>query len=323
MARARNVRQQFIESADVRHIPVLLEEVTGFLEPERGGLFVDCTLGLGGHASALLEAGPEIELIGIDRDPEALGYAEKCLRPFGERVRLVPGDFAELEELLYGLRIEAVDGILADLGVSSLQLDRGERGFSFRREGPLDMRMGPGDLTAAEVVNHYAEAQLENIFREYGEERQARRIARAIAWRRSQESIETTSELRDIVAGALRRGGGKLRGRIDPATRVFQAIRIEVNRELIGLDTFLDQAVRMLNREGRLVVISYHSLEDRIVKNRLRDLARGEVDQITGRPRSETQVIEVLTKRPVRPGAEEISVNPRARSGRLRAARRI
>ena len=323
MARALNARQQFIESADVRHIPVLLEEVTGFLEPERGGLFVDCTLGLGGHASALLEAGPKIELIGIDRDPEALGYAEKHLRPFGERVRLVPGDFAELEELLHGLRIEAVDGILADLGVSSLQLDRGARGFSFRREGPLDMRMGPGDLTAAEVVNHYAEAQLENIFREYGEERQARRIARAIAWRRNQEPIETTSELRDIVAGALRRGGGKPRGRIDPATRVFQAIRIEVNRELIGLDTFLDQAVRMLNREGRLVVISYHSLEDRIVKNRLRDLARGEVDQITGRPRSETQVIEVLTKRPVRPGAEEMAVNPRARSGRLRAARRI
>jgi len=323
MARALNARQQFIESADVRHIPVLLEEVTGFLEPERGGLFVDCTLGLGGHASALLEAGPKIELIGIDRDPEALGYAEKHLRPIGERVRLVPGDFAELEELLHGLRIEAVDGILADLGVSSLQLDRGERGFSFRREGPLDMRMGPGDLTAAEVVNHYAEAQLENIFREYGEERQARRIARAIAWRRNQEPIETTSELRDIVAGALRRGGGKPRGRIDPATRVFQAIRIEVNRELIGLDTFLDQAVRMLNREGRLVVISYHSLEDRIVKNRLRDLARGEVDQITGRPRSETQVIEVLTKRPVRPGAEEMAVNPRARSGRLRAARRI
>jgi len=207
--------------------------------------------------------------------------------------------------------------------VSSLQLDRGARGFSFRREGPLDMRMGPGDLTAAEVVNHYAEAQLETIFREYGEERQARRIARAVAARRREKPIETTSELRDIVAGALRRGGGKPRGRIDPATRVFQAIRIEVNRELVGLDTFLDQAVRMLNREGRLVVISYHSLEDRIVKNRLRDLARGEVDQITGRPRSETQVIEVLTKRPVRPGAEEVVVNPRARSGRLRAARRI
>jgi len=307
----------------VRHIPVLLEEAIGFLAPERGGLFVDCTLGLGGHASALLEAHPGIRLIGIDRDPEALELAGNHLVPFGERVRLVPGDFAELTTLLHGLRIEAVDGILADLGVSSLQLDKGSRGFSLRREGPLDMRMGPGELTAAEVVNDYGEAQLEKIFRDYGEERQARRIARAVTARRRQKPIETTTELRDIVVGTLRRGGGKLRGRIDPATRVFQAIRIEVNRELVGLDIFLDQAVRMLNRDGRLVVISYHSLEDRIVKNRLRDLARGEIDQITGRPRSETQVIEVLTKRPVRPGEEEVALNPRARSGRLRAARRI
>jgi 16S rRNA (cytosine1402-N4)-methyltransferase len=306
----------------VRHIPVLVEEAIGFLEPGRGGLFVDCTLGLGGHASALLEAHPGIRLIGIDRDPEALELAGRCLLPFGERASLVPGDFAELTTLLQGLHIEAVDGILADLGVSSLQLDKGSRGFSFRREGPLDMRMGPGELTAAEVVNHYAEAQLEKIFRDYGEERQARRIARAVAARRSEKPIETTRELRDIVAGAIRRGRGRP-ARIDPATRVFQAIRIEVNRELVGLDTFLDQAVRMLNRDGRLVVISYHSLEDRIVKNRLRDLARGEIDQITGRPRSETQVIEVLTKRPVRPGAEEVAFNPRARSGRLRAARRI
>jgi len=307
----------------VRHIPVLLEEAIGFLAPERGGLFVDCTLGLGGHASALLEAYPEIRLVGIDRDPEALEIAGERLLPFGERVRLVPGDFAELSTLLHGLRIEAVDGILADLGVSSLQLDKGSRGFSFRREGPLDMRMGPGELTAAEVVNHYGEAQLEKIFRDYGEERQARRIARAVTAERRDKRIETTSELREIVAGILRHGGGRPRRRIDPATRVFQAIRIEVNRELVGLDTLLDQAVRMMERDGRLVVISYHSLEDRIVKNRLRDLARGEVDQITGRPRSETQVIEVLTKRPVRPGAEEVALNPRARSGRLRAARRI
>ena len=307
----------------MRHIPVLLEEAIGFLAPERGGLFVDCTLGLGGHASALLEAYPEIRLVGIDRDPEALEIAGERLLPFGERVRLVPGDFAELSTLLHGLRIEAVDGILADLGVSSLQLDKGSRGFSFRREGPLDMRMGPGELTAAEVVNHYGEAQLEKIFRDYGEERQARRIARAVTAERRDKRIETTSELREIVAGILRHGGGRPRRRIDPATRVFQAIRIEVNRELVGLDTLLDQAVRMMERDGRLVVISYHSLEDRIVKNRLRDLARGEVDQITGRPRSETQVIEVLTKRPVRPGAEEVALNPRARSGRLRAARRI
>jgi len=307
----------------VRHIPVLLKETVGFLEPERGGLFVDCTLGLGGHAEALLEAGPDCRLIGIDCDPEALSLAKERLRPFGERVRLVPGDFAELEKLLHGERVEAVDGILADLGVSSLQLDTAARGFSFRREGPLDMRMGPGNLTAANVVNQYGEAELERILREYGEEKKARRIARTVAAKRRDKPIETTTELRDIVVGALGRGGGRPRSRIDPATRTFQAIRIEVNRELVGLETFIDQAVRMMRRDGRLVVISYHSLEDRIVKNRLRDLARGEVDQITGRPRSETQVIEVLTRRPARPSEEEVALNPRARSARLRAARRI
>ena len=307
----------------MQHIPVLVEEAIGFLDPERGGLFVDCTLGLGGHSSAMLEAAPGIQLIGLDRDPEALEVAASRLRHFGDRVRLVQGTFADLTSLLHGIHVETVDGILADLGMSSLQLDQGSRGFSFRRDGPLDMRMGSGGSTAAEIVNHYAEAELERIFREYGEERQARRIARAIAARRQLQPIESTSDLRDIVVGTLRRGGGKPRGRIDPATRVFQALRIEVNQELRELDTLLDQAVRLLQTEGRLVVISYHSLEDRRVKNHLRDLARGEIDQITGRPRSETQVIEVLTKRPVRPTADEIAINPRARSARLRAARRI
>ncbi len=204
-----------------------------------------------------------------------------------------------------------------------MQLETASRGFSFRLEGPLDMRMGPGDLTAAEVVNHYREADLERIFRDYGEEKRARRIARAVVARRQRAPIETTAELRDVVVRALPRGGRRCGRRIDPATRVFQAIRIEVNRELAGLETFLDQAVRMLQRDGRLVVISYHSLEDRLVKNRLRELARGEVDEVTGRPRSETQVIEVLTKRPLRPGDRELATNPRARSARLRAARRI
>lgn len=307
----------------MRHIPVLLEETIGFLEPAAGGLFVDCTLGLGGHAEALLEAGADCRLIGIDRDPEALSLAQERLRPFGERVRLVPGDFAELEKLLHAEHVEAVDGILADLGVSSLQLDSAARGFSFRREGPLDMRMGPGNLTAANVVNQYGEAELERILREYGEEKKARRIARAVVSQRRDKPIDTTTELREIVVGAVGRMSGRRRSRIDPATRTFQAIRIEVNRELVGLETFIDQAVRMMQRKGRLVVISYHSLEDRIVKNRLRDLARGEIDRITGRPRSETQVIEVLTRRPVRPSEEEIALNPRARSARLRAARRV
>lgn len=284
---------------------------------------MDCTLGLGGHAAALLEAGPEIRLIGIDRDQQALEMAAERLRPYGDRVHLVQGEFAELTELLERDGVQKVDGILADLGVSSLQLETASRGFSFRLEGPLDMRMGAGELTAADVVNDYAEGKLEEIFRAYGEERQARRIARAVAESREEKPIESTTQLREIVARAKRYGAKYQKRRIDPATRVFQAIRIEVNRELAGLDQLLDQAVRLLRDNGRLVVISYHSLEDRKVKNRLRDLARGEIDQITGRPRSETQVIEVLTKRPLRPGEDELAMNPRARSARLRAARRI
>lgn len=293
------------------------------LAPERGGTFVDCTVGLGGHAAALLEAGPEIRLIGIDRDRQALSEAAKRLEPYGARVQLVLGEFADLKELLEQVGVREVDGILADLGVSSLQLETPSRGFSFRLEGPLDMRMGSGNTTAADVVNDYAEEKLEEIFRAYGEERQARRIARAIARRREEKPIRSTVQLREIVARAKRHGTRHHRGRIDPATRVFQALRIEVNRELVGLDRLLDQAIRLLETDGRLVVISYHSLEDRKVKNRLRDLARGEIDQVTGRPRAETQVIEVLTKRPVRPDDEELALNPRARSARLRAARRI
>ena len=307
----------------MRHIPVLLEEAIALLAPERGGLFVDCTLGLGGHAAALLTASPTARVIGIDRDPEALRLAKSKLQPFAERMRLLPGEFSHLEQLLEAAQVDRVDGILADLGVSSLQLETAERGFSFRLEGPLDMRMGPGELTAGEVVNRYREADLERIFRDYGEERQARRIARAIVARRDEQAIQTTLDLRQVVHRVLGRPPRHKRRRIDPATRVFQAIRIEVNKELAGLESLLDQAVRLLRRDGRLVVISYHSLEDRIVKNKLRDLARGEVDQITGRPRSETQVIEVLTKRPVRPGEVEIAANPRARSARLRAARRL
>jgi 16S rRNA (cytosine1402-N4)-methyltransferase len=307
----------------VRHIPALVKETVALLAPERGGTFVDCTLGLGGHAAALLEAGPEIRLIGIDRDQQALEMAAERLRPYGDRVHLVQGEFAELTELLERDGVQKVDGILADLGVSSLQLETASRGFSFRLEGPLDMRMGAGDLTAADVVNDYAEGKLEEIFRAYGEERQARRIARAVAESREEKPIESTTQLREIVARAKRYGAKYQKRRIDPATRVFQAIRIEVNRELAGLDQLLDQAVRLLRDNGRLVVISYHSLEDRKVKNLLRDLARGEIDQITGRPRSETQVIEVLTKRPLRPGEDELAMNPRARSARLRAARRI
>jgi 16S rRNA (cytosine1402-N4)-methyltransferase len=248
------------------------------------------------------------------------------LERFDGRVEFAQGDFHELGRLASERGIESVRGILVDLGVSSLQLETPERGFSFRREGPLDMRMGPGELTAGEIVNRYPEAELEEIFRRYGEERQARRVARAIVRARREGELRTTTELQKLVADCVptRRGPGTRRERrIDPATRVFQALRIEVNRELAGLDRFIEEAIRMLDTDGRLVIISYHSLEDRIVKHTLRNLDRGEVDPVTGRTRSETQLIQVMTRRPIRPGDVEIAANPRSRSARLRAARRL
>jgi 16S rRNA (cytosine1402-N4)-methyltransferase len=307
----------------VRHVPVLLAETLDYLAPERGGLFVDATVGLGGHSEALLRASPDVHVVGIDRDPEALARAGERLAVFGPRVRLVQANFHQISAALAGLGIRGgIAGFLADLGVSSLQLETPGRGFSFRFDGPLDMRMGLSEMTAADLVNQASEGELETIFRDYGEERQARRIARAIARARTEKPIATTGELQRLIAGA--KGARAAREeRIDPATRVFQALRIEVNQELSGLERCIEETVRLLEAGGRLVVISYHSLEDRIVKNTLRDLARGEVDPVTGRSRSETQLIEVLTRKPVRPTESELDLNPRARSGKLRAARRL
>ncbi|HEX6200051.1 MAG TPA: 16S rRNA (cytosine(1402)-N(4))-methyltransferase RsmH [Thermoanaerobaculia bacterium] len=315
---------------DADHLPVLVDETLRYLAPERGGLYVDATVGLGGHAEALLEAAEGARLLGIDRDPEALRRAGTRLARFGPRVRLVQGRFSELRRLL--AEAEGPEarpaGVLADLGLSSLQLDTPGRGFSFRFDAPLDMRMGPGGETAGEIVNRYPEADLARIFKEYGEERQARRVARAVVEARLEAPIDTTGRLRDVIlevkglGGGTAPGGWRREGRVDPATRVFQALRIEVNRELAELERFLDETARLLDGEGRLVVISYHSLEDRIVKNVFRDLARGEIDEVTGRPRAESRILEVLTRKPVRPSADEVARNPRARSGRLRAAAR-
>jgi 16S rRNA (cytosine1402-N4)-methyltransferase len=301
-------------------------ECLEYLEPSRGGIFVDCTLGLGGHSLLLLEADSNVEIVGIDRDPEAIAVARDRLAGFGSRVRFLHGNYDQLEELLGDEEIGKVAGILADLGMSSMQLERGYRGFSLKRSGPLDMRMNPDDeLTAAQVVNEYSEGELQRIFSQYGEERRSRRIAREIVGRREVRDLRTTDELRDLVASVVGRPRDR-HGRpirIDPATRVFQALRIEVNQELAGLKRFLAQSMRMLETDGRLVVISYHSLEDRIVKSALRDSARGDVDPITGRRHTETQLIEILTKKPLRPSATEVEFNPRSRSARLRAARRI
>ena len=303
---------------------MLLEETLGWLAPDRGGLFVDCTLGLGGHAHALLARFPNTRLLGIDRDPRALHLARQRLEEFGRRARCVEGNFCDLEDVwaAHAAGEAPPAGIYADLGMSSLQLDDPDRGFSFQRDGPLDMRMGTEGPTAAELVNFATEENLEEIFREFGEEPEARRVARAIGAQRRVSPIDTTVALANVVRRAKRsgRGGGE---RIDPATRVFQALRLAVNEELKAAEELLDQAVRLLDSDGRLVIISFHSLEDRIVKNRFRNLARGEVDQTTGRTHSETRVLEVLTKKPVRPTDAEVQFNPRSRSARLRAARRL
>jgi 16S rRNA (cytosine1402-N4)-methyltransferase len=288
------------------HEPVMVAEVLAHLEPQRGGLFVDCTVGLGGHARALLEAGAA-RLIGLDRDTEALRLAREALAPYGDRAELVHSDYRAMTEVLDSRGIGSVQGVLADLGVSSLQLDAANRGFSFRRDEPLDMRMDTSTgSTAAEAIAAADEQTLADVIYEFGEERHARRVARAIVAGRQSAPIATTGRLADIVRRAVPRKGYT---RIDPATRTFQAIRIWVNRELDGLDTFLAAAVERLDGGGRIVVITFHSLEDRIVKHTLRAL------QAAGR-------VTIRTKRPLVPEETEIDRNPRARSAKLRSAER-
>jgi 16S rRNA (cytosine1402-N4)-methyltransferase len=288
---------------DFGHTPVLLAETLELLDVRPGGFYVDGTLGLGGHAREILRrSAPHGRLLGLDRDAETLERARAALAPFGERVRLGHADFRELPELLAG---EQPDGILLDLGVSSLQLDSPERGFSFRHEGPLDMRLdrshGP---SAAELVNRLPERELADLIHRYGEERAARRVARAIVAARARRRLTTTLELAELVRGAVGRG----RPGLHPATRTFQALRIGVNRELEGLERALGAAARLLAPGGRLAVIAFHSLEDRQVKQAFRSL-RGEGFQL-------------LTRKPLRPGLAELGANPRARSARLRALAR-
>lgn len=289
------------------HVPVLTAEVLQFLQPQRGGLFVDCTVGLGGHSRALLEAGAS-RVIGFDRDADALAIARDTLAPWGDRVELVHADYRTVAETLDSRGIDRIDGALADLGVSSMQLDREGRGFSFMRDEPLDMRMDRSrGETAADFVARASEPELADVIFEFGEERFSRRIARAIVHAREQEPILTTGRLAAIVRRAV-----PVRGysRIDPATRTFQALRIWVNCELDGLDRFVEAVAHRLREGARFVVISFHSLEDRIAKHTFRALAK-------------EHVIDVLTKRPVQAGDDELQQNPRARSAKLRAAERV
>src|SRR5215210_1477845 len=283
---------------DVRHEPVMVTEVVSLLATTRGGLFVDCTIGLGGHSAALLENGAT-RLLGLDRDQQAVELSRERLSSFGDRVELVHADYRDLPRLLDERGIHGVDGVLADLGVSSMQFDSEGRGFSFRRDEPLDMRMdqtqGP---TVADLLRDVDEEDLANIIYQHGEERFSRRIARGIVETRRSSPIVTTGQLAQIVRRAVPRKGYQ---RIDPATRTFQALRIWVNRELDALDTFLADASSRLRAGARLAVITFHSLEDRIVKHVFRALAAGE------------SAVRVLTRKPVTPGEAEVARNPRAR----------
>lgn len=323
------------EPKDELHEPVLLAEITGWLRPERGGIFVDCTVGAGGHSHAILSASSETRVIGLDRDLDALSVARSRLAIFEDRITLIHSNFDDIASVLDRVGIGRVAGLLADLGVSSLQLDRGARGFSFTVDAPLDMRMDQSQgETASDLVNQLAESELADLIFEYGEERGARKIARRIGRERDREPIATTRQLADIVVRALNLRG---RWRIHPATRTFQALRIAVNDELNALKRFIPDAISALGSGGRLAIISFHSLEDRIVKRSfLRESGRCTCEAPRSKQRREASLdeivcdncgartrINVLTRRPMRPGPEEIKRNPRARSALLRVGERL
>ena len=289
---------------DFEHTPVLLDEVMTHLNPVSGGIYADVTLGGAGHARAVLErSAPDGRLIGTDRDPSALEAAEAALSEFGDRVTVRKARIRELREVLDALDIDRVDGVLADLGVSSVQLDRAERGFSLANEGPIDMRMDPTEgETALELIGRFDADELADVIYEYGEERRSRRVARALKAAYEEGTLNTTSDLRR----AVHRATGPKRGRIDPSTRTFQALRIAVNEELQDLSDFLRAVPHVLKEGGVVAVISFHSLEDRIVKHTFRD----------------DETLEPMTKKPIVAGEEERARNPRSRSAKLRAARR-
>ncbi|HDR46998.1 MAG TPA: 16S rRNA (cytosine(1402)-N(4))-methyltransferase RsmH [Geoalkalibacter subterraneus] len=307
------------------HVPVMPDEVIAYLAPRNGGLYLDGTLGGAGHARLVLEAStPDGRLVGLDRDPAAITRAQDVLAPFADRIDLRHCNFAQMEQVARELGIDGFDGILLDLGVSSYQLDEAERGFSFRADAPLDMRMDDSaGMTAANVLAEEDEKGLARIFREFGEERYARRIARRIVAQREQEPLVSTGQLAELVRDAV--PGGRIPARIHPATRVFQALRIYVNDELRSVEQGLEQAVTLLRPGGRLVVISFHSLEDRRVKHFFRELATG----CTCPPRIPMCVcgnqpsVRLLTRRGVRADESEIALNSRSRSAILRAVEKL
>jgi 16S rRNA (cytosine1402-N4)-methyltransferase len=330
-----------VDQQHALHEPVLLEEVIAWLRPEDGGTFVDCTVGLGGHAWGILAASDRTTLIGIDRDLEALALARARLSVFEGRVQLVHANFEHVASVLNEAAVTEARGMLADLGVSSLQLEQSERGFSFSSDSPLDMRMDQSrGETAADVVNQLEESELADLIFEYGEERAARKIARKIVRERERRAIATTRRLADTVVRALNIPG---RWRIHPATRTFQALRIAVNDELKALERFIPSAISAMAHGGRLAIISFHSLEDRIVKRSfLRESGRcicesqsmqsvkdrkatkeAPIDEVICEHCGASRRVRILTRKPVRPGSDEIEHNPRSRSSLLRVCERL
>lgn len=307
------------------HKPVLVRETLTLLDPRESGVFVDATLGGGGHAVEILErVGPDGVLIGIDRDPDAIEYARERLKNYSERVILVQGNYQDIGKILTSIGITEIDGAIFDLGVSSHQLDA-DRGFTFQRDEELDMRMNPEEITlsARDIVNTYNEFDLADVIWKYGEERYSRRIARAIISRREIEPITRTKELAEIVWNAV--PAQYRHGEIHPATRSFQAIRIRVNRELEAIEKAIPAAINMLKTGGKICVISFHSLEDRIIKNLFRKFS-GRCECSPRMPECRcgaVDILKVLTNKPVIAGEDEVRENPRSRSAKLRCAMRV
>lgn len=319
----------------MHHSPVMLAESLSALEASGGGLFVDATLGLGGHSEAILRASPQAEVIGLDRDAEAIEFAKRRLAEFGARFQATHTDYRRIKQVLIDRGVTTVVGVLADLGISSYQLDTPERGFSFRGVGrqasdsgespdaPLDMRMDRSEgVTAADLVNSLSEGELADLIYEYGEERAARRIARRLVQARARAPITTAQQLAELVVSAVQQKG---HWRLHPATKTFQALRIAVNRELDELDKFVADAVDILEPGGRLAVITFHSLEDRVIKQALKYQSGScicppqQLDCRCGAARR----VEILTRKPTQPSAEEVAQNPRSRSAKLRVCRKL
>lgn len=309
---------------EFKHVSIMLDECMEGLNIKQDGIYIDCTMGGAGHSSAILERlTSQGMLIGIDQDKEALDAASKRLQKFNN-VKYVHNNFYNIDDILKELEISQVDGILMDLGVSSYQLDNAERGFSYMQDAPLDMRMNSeSSFSAYEVVNQYSEDELYKIIRDYGEEKFAKRVAKFIVDRREQKSIDTTFELVDIIKAAIpakaRREGPH------PAKRTFQAIRIEVNKELVILEKTIEDGVARLKSGGRIAIITFHSLEDRIVKNKFKDL-----ENPCKCPKefpicicNKQPVVKIMTKKPIEPSEEEININPRSRSAKLRIAEKL